>query len=228
MEVKMLEIRSERGTTRPVLILDGECQILVDTSIPLQADSVLSAVQAAGGDPAKLTKVLLTHQDLDHMGSLKDILARCPGIEALCHEAEAPYIRGDLPPVKLQALPEDHELRLAYARRVVPVGRTLRDGERLTDCGGILAVHTPGHTPGHLCLYVERARTLIAGDALNMQDGALTGPNPVYTQDMALACRSLGKLLDLDIERVLTFHGGEFQGDVRAALTALSSPGPKA
>jgi glyoxylase-like metal-dependent hydrolase (beta-lactamase superfamily II) len=225
MEVKMLEIRSERGTTRPVLILDGECQILVDTSIPLQADAVLLAVRAAGGDPARLAKILLTHQDLDHMGSVKDILARCPRIEVLCHEDEAPYIRGDLPPVKLQALPEDHELRLAYARRVIPVGRTLKDGDRLGDCGGILAIHTPGHTPGHLCLYVEQARTLIAGDALNMQDGALTGPNPVYTQDMALAHRSLGKLLDLDIERVLTFHGGEFRGDVRAAIASLASLG---
>ena len=228
MEVKMLEIRSERGTTRPVLILDEACQILVDTSIPLQADAVLSAVRAAGGDPAKLSKVLLTHQDLDHMGSLKEIMARCPGIEVLCHEAEAPYIRGDIPPIKLQALPEDHELRLAYARRVVPVARMLKDGDRLDDCGGILAIHTPGHTPGHLCFYVEEARTLIAGDALNMQDGALTGPNPVYTQDMALACRSLSKLLNLDIERVLSFHGGEFRGDVRAALTALAASGPKA
>ena len=222
MEVKMLEIRSERGTTRPVLILDGECQILVDTSIPLQADAVLLAAKAAGGDPEKLSKVILTHQDLDHMGSLKDILARCPKIEVLCHEDEAPYIRGDLPPVQLEALPKDHELRLAYARRVVSVGRTLKDGERLGDCGGILAIHTPGHTPGHLCLYVEKARTLIAGDALNMHDGALTGPNPVYTQDMALACRSLQKLQAFDIERVLTFHGGEFRGDVRTALQALA------
>lgn len=227
MEVKMLEIRSERGTTRPVWIADGGCQILVDTSIPLQADKVLSAVLAVGGDPAALKKLLITHQDLDHMGCVKDILARYPQIEVLCHEDEAPYIRGDLAPVKLQALPEDHELRLAYARRAVPVTRTLKDGERIGDCGGILAIHMPGHTPGNLCFYVEKARTLIAGDALNMQDGALIGPNPIYTQDMKLACRSLEKLLDLDIERVLTFHGGEFRGDSRTALEALITSGPK-
>lgn len=228
MEVKMLEIHSERGITRPVLLIDSENLILVDTSYPLQSEAVLEAVRAAGFDPAALTKVLLTHQDMDHMGCLKDILALYPQIEVLCHEDEAPYIRGDRTPIKLAALPEGHELRLAYARRTVPVARTLRDGERLNDCGGILAVHTPGHTPGHLCLYVEEARALIAGDALNIENGMLTGPNPVYTQDMALAYRSLSKLLALDIGRVFTFHGGMFQGDVHEALAALLAAGLRA
>jgi glyoxylase-like metal-dependent hydrolase (beta-lactamase superfamily II) len=79
-----------------------------------------------------------------------------------CHEDEVPYIRGDRTPTKLEALPEGHELRLGYARRTLPVDRPLKDGERLPECGGIVAIHTPGHTPGHLCLYVERARALIA------------------------------------------------------------------
>jgi glyoxylase-like metal-dependent hydrolase (beta-lactamase superfamily II) len=227
MEVKMLEIRSERGITRPVLLRDDENLILVDTSYPLMADAVLTAVQEAGSDPAALGRILLTHQDLDHMGCVKDILAKYPGIQVLCHEDEAPYIRGERTPVKLQALPQDHELRLAYARRTVPAARTMKDGETLPFCGGILVVHTPGHTPGHLCLYVEKARTLIAGDALNMQDGVLTGPNPAYTQDLALAYRSLEKLLKLDIECVLTFHGGLFRGDVKAALAALLAAEPK-
>lgn len=227
MEVKMLEIHSERGITRPVLLIDSKNLILVDTSYPLLSEVVLDAVRAAGCDPAAFTKVLLTHQDMDHVGCLKDILTRYPRIEVLCHEEEAPYIRGDLTPIKLRALPEGHELRLAYARRTVPVARTLRDGERLSECGGILAVHTPGHTPGHLCLYVEEARALIAGDALNVEGGMLTGPNPAYTQDMALAYRSLSKLLALDIGRVFTFHGGMFEGDVHGALTALLASGPR-
>ncbi len=227
MEVKMLEIHSERGITRPVLLIDSENLILVDTSYPLLSEAVLDAVRAADCDPAALTKVLLTHQDMDHVGCLKDILTRYPQIDVLCHEEEAPYIRGDLTPVKLQALPEGHELRQAYVRRTVPVARTLRDGEWLNDCGGILAVHTPGHTPGHMCLYVEEARALIAGDALNVEGGMLVGPNPAYTQDMALAYRSLSKLLALDIRRVFTFHGGMFQGDVQGALTALLTSGPR-
>jgi glyoxylase-like metal-dependent hydrolase (beta-lactamase superfamily II) len=226
MEVKMLEIHSGRGITCPVLLKDGERLALVDTSYPLTSEAVLEAVRQAGADPAALDMILITHQDIDHVGCVKDILDRYPGIRVLCHEDEAPYIDGRMTPVKMQALPENHEMRLAYARRTVPIARTLADGERLPGFGGILAIHTPGHTPGHICLYVEAARALIAGDALNVQDGALAGPNPVYTLDMALGYRSLEKLLPLDIECVYTFHGGAFRGDVRGALEALIASAP--
>jgi glyoxylase-like metal-dependent hydrolase (beta-lactamase superfamily II) len=228
MEVKMLEIRSERGITRPVLLSDEAHLALVDTSYPLMAEAVLQAVRQAGADPAALDMILITHQDLDHVGCIRDILTQYPGIKVLCHEEEAPYIDGRRTPVKLQALPEGHELRLAYARRVVPIAQVLADGERLPFFGGVVALHTPGHTPGHMCLYVEAARALIAGDALNVVDGALSGPNPVYTQDMALGYRSLEKLLPFDIECVYTFHGGAFRGDVSGALKALTASGPKA
>lgn len=226
MEVKMLEIHSGRGITRPVLLRDGDRLAPVDTSYPLMAEAVLEAVRQAGADPAALDTVFITHQDIDHVGRLKDILNHCPGIRVLCYEAEAPYIDGRMTPVKLQALPEHHEMRQAYARRTVPITRTLADGERLPDFGGILAIHTPGHTQGHMCYYLEAARALIAGDALNVWDGALAGPNPVYTQDMALGCRSLIKLLPLDIECAYTFHGGAYRGGAHGALEALISSGP--
>jgi glyoxylase-like metal-dependent hydrolase (beta-lactamase superfamily II) len=184
------------------------------------------AIREAGGDPAALDYILLTHQDIDHVGCVKDILPSCPRAVVACHEDEAPYIRGDLTPIKYAALPEDHPFRQAYARRVVPVDQLLRDGDHLPLSGGITIIHTPGHTPGHMCLYVHAARALIAGDALNIQDDALSGPNPVYTQDMAQAYRSLEKLITLPIDCVYTFHGGAYRGDVTAALNALIAAGP--
>ncbi len=42
----------------------------------------------------------------------------------------------------------------------------LADGQRLDLAGGVRVIFTPGHTPGHIALYLERSRTLIAGDAL--------------------------------------------------------------
>ncbi len=225
MEAVMLTIRSERGATHPVLIRDGEHLILADTCYPLMAEPLLTAIREAGSDPAAIDFILITHQDIDHIGCVKDILPFCPRASVACHEDEAPYIRGDLPPVKYTELSEDHPFRQAYARRVVPVHQLLRDGDLLPYCGGISVFHTPGHTPGHICLYVREARALIAGDALNIQDGALTGPNPVYTQDMALAHRSLEKLIQLPIECVYTFHGGAYRGDVPTSLRALTAAG---
>ena len=222
----MLEVRSDRGVTRPVLVRDGGAALLADTGYPLTAEAVLSAMRGAGCDPETLAVIALTHQDIDHVGCAKDILARCPGAAVLCHEAEAPYIRGERTPVKYESLPEDHEFRLAYARRVLPSVRTVKDGERLPFPSEIVAVHTPGHTPGHICLYLPEARALIAGDALNMDGGALTGPNPVYTKDMVEAYQSLEKIRALAIDRVYTYHGGVFEGDVAGALGRLIDAAP--
>jgi len=79
MEIKMLEVRSDRGVTRPVLIRDGGAALLADTGYPLTAEAVLSGMRGAGCDPEALTVIALTHQDIDHVGCAKDILARCPG-----------------------------------------------------------------------------------------------------------------------------------------------------
>jgi len=43
--------------------------------------------------------------------------------------------------------------KLDYLEFTVNVDKTLEDGEELPFCGGITVIHTPGHTPGHICLY---------------------------------------------------------------------------
>ena len=55
---------------------------------------------------------------------------------------------------------------LDYLDFTVGVDRIVEDGEELPFCGGITVIHTPGHTPGHICLYIGQNKTLIAGDAL--------------------------------------------------------------
>jgi glyoxylase-like metal-dependent hydrolase (beta-lactamase superfamily II) len=47
----------------------------------------------------------------------------------------------------------------------------LEDGDLLDLVGGIRVIFTPGHTPGHLSLYLERPRVLVAGDALTAEGG---------------------------------------------------------
>ena len=68
-------------------------------------------------------------------------------------------------------------------------------------------METPGHSPGHVSLYLPDERLLLAGDALTAEDG-LDGPNPDFTPEMGRATRSLAALSDLDVDRVLCYHGG--------------------
>jgi glyoxylase-like metal-dependent hydrolase (beta-lactamase superfamily II) len=104
--------------------------------------------------------------------------------------------------------------------RLEPVGvdEHLEDGERLDIAGGIRVIFTPGHTPGHLSLYLERSKVLIAGDALRAERGSLNGPNPAMTLEMRTALQSLRTLADLEIDTIVCYHGGVVSEDANGQL----------
>jgi glyoxylase-like metal-dependent hydrolase (beta-lactamase superfamily II) len=79
-------------------------------------------------------------------------------------------------------------------------------------------IFTPGHTPGHICLYLKKSKTLIAGDALMLVDGKLISSPPELTADPVQAKESLKKLAELDVEPVICYHGGVYQGGIKGLL----------
>ncbi len=77
----------------PTLIVDGNMILLVDTGYPGQHAQIREAVEKAGVPFEDLNKVILTHQDIDHIGGLSAILEDAPQrIEVLAHEEEKVYI----------------------------------------------------------------------------------------------------------------------------------------
>ncbi|WP_264778222.1 MBL fold metallo-hydrolase [Deinococcus aetherius] len=219
-------------TLHLALILDPEQgHTLVDSGVPGQLGATLAALAEVGVGVRDLRRVILTHQDLDHIGSLADVV-RASGAEVLAHEVEAPYIEGRLPPAKMPP-PEVREAMLASmpprmrelferGAEPVPVTRRLHDGERLDLAGGVRVVFTPGHTPGHLSLYLEKSRTLISGDALVARDGQLAGPIERATPDMRAARASVRKLAELDVQTILCYHGGLVTRDAGEQLRRLA------
>jgi glyoxylase-like metal-dependent hydrolase (beta-lactamase superfamily II) len=231
--VDMLRIAGDHGESHLALIHDGQALALVDTGYPGDLDKIREAIQEAGFAAERLTHILLTHQDIDHVGSAKE-LAALSGAQICAHEEEAPYIQGDKTPVKLAQLDAapsttlteaqrawQRTLRDGFKRSRVPVALWLRDGESLSICGGVAVVHTPGHTPGHACYYVGRDGVMVAGDALHIADGKLAGANPAYTADTAQAAASNRKLAAYPATLTITYHGGLYAGDLRAALAEL-------
>ncbi|MNC58474.1 putative metallo-hydrolase YflN [compost metagenome] len=105
------------------------------------------------------------------------------------------------------------------------VDQTLTGGELLPIAGGITVIYTPGHSPGHLSLYHQASRTLIAADALTVRGGELCGPDAAATPDMAGALRSLHKFADFEIDQVICYHGGLFRGGVNRRIAELAQGG---
>src|SRR5918912_1877591 len=183
---------------------------LVDAGLPDQTEPISSALVEAGIGVRDLRRIIFTHQDLDHVGS-GAALVRQSGARVLAHPADTPYIEGELRPLKVtpEMLEQRPQMR-EVLERLEPVGvdELLEDGERLDLAGGIRVIYTPGHTPGHLSLYLERSKLIVAGDALTAEGGNLNGPNPSMTLDVSEAARSVRRLAELDVDTIVCYHGG--------------------
>lgn len=207
------------------LIVDpAQGPALVDTGLPGQLDAIAAAIAEAGVEVADLKRVILTHQDIDHIGSLHDVV-QASGARVLASAVETPFIDGrELPRfARPEILAQRPEAR-AFAERFqpTPVDERLEDGARLDLAGGVRVVFTPGHTPGHMCLYLERSKVLIAGDALTANEGQLMGPNPAATPDMKTASQSVAKLAELNVSAIICYHGGLVSDDANGQLRRVA------
>jgi glyoxylase-like metal-dependent hydrolase (beta-lactamase superfamily II) len=218
----------------PTLFWDEDNVILVDTGFPGQLQQFHEALDQEGFPFNKLNKIIITHQDIDHVGNLKAILTESTKpIEVIACKEETPYINGEKTPIKLakleamiDILPEQMKkiyegMKSFYNSSQVNIDLMLVDGEELPFCGGITVIHTPGHTPGHICLYHKQSKTLIAGDALSVENKMLIKAAAFTNYDDNQAIESLMKLIKYDIDTIICYHGGVYKGDIARDLAKL-------
>lgn len=237
--VEMITLEAEafggKIAIHPTVLWDEQMAVLVDTGMPGSWELIRAAMIEAGVSPEKLKAIIITHQDIDHIGSLPEIVQAYSGqIEVYAHELDQPYIEGKLPLIKtnpermaamLAALPEEERKMMQAIFENPPkakVDKILADGDVLPIFGGIRVIHTPGHTPGHISLYVQNSKTLIAGDAMVYMGGMLRGPVPQTTLDMDTALQSLKKLQNTEIQSVICYHGGVCQDNAEEQLQTLT------
>ena len=222
------------NTIYPVIVSDETEMVLIDCGYPGFFPLLTSTAATAGLDCSKLTKIIITHHDYDHMGALAEFKQAYPHVQVIASCEDEPYISGKLKSLRLQqaedlypSLPEEQkEFARSFQQKLqevkyAAVDWCVCDKTYLDCCGGIEIVATPGHMPGHISLYLHNDKTLISGDALTMENNNLAMANPQYTLDMATAKESIKKLLTYDIEQIICYHGGSFTGNCRAALQHL-------
>ena len=211
--------------------------VLVDTGLAPFTRGLVEEADAIFRRPPKC--IVLTHGHFDHVGGV-EALAEEWDILVYAHPAELPFLTGE------QDYPEgDPTVGGGLMAGVAPLypHRAINLKERvhpLPENGHVQGlpewrwIATPGHSPGHISLYRERDRCLIAGDAFIAvkQESALAvvaqtkevhGPPMYFTPDWLLAKQSVRKLAKLSPELAVTGHGVPLGGEeLRSGLNRLA------
>lgn len=226
------EIDGENVVLHPVL-LKRECRsFLVDCGYEETFDVLQALLELSGVGHDNLTGVIITHDDHDHLGSLKLLKQHYAGLKVYCGVHEVESVTGAVNSERLQqaeslldAMPEDRRgWALGFIQRLrsvqrVEVDRGLEDKELFEQ--EVVVVHTPGHTRGHISLFYPKDGILVAGDALVVENGNFEIANPSYTLDMKAAVESVERIRSLNPKMVICYHGGMIDSNVDEKLVSL-------
>jgi glyoxylase-like metal-dependent hydrolase (beta-lactamase superfamily II) len=199
------------GMVNVFLVEDGDGLVLIDAGVDEGAERIGAGVHALGRAPEELRAIVITHLHGDHVGGLAAV-KRHTGAEVWMHPVDADALRKGVRGRALEPGPGLVRSIIVHAvgdRSVrtgepIAVEHEVRDGEILP-FAGITAVHTPGHTAGHLALLLPRdGGVLFVGDAAT-NFGRL-GVGPIY-EDVAEGMRSLERLSGLEFDTALFAHG---------------------
>ena len=190
---------------------DGDGWTLVDTGFDTPASRDLWDALLAGplaGRPVR--RVIGTHHHPDHTGGLAEVRRRS-GARVVAHEADVPYVTGVQRVVYRNPL-----LKLSSLIMGTPEPSPVDDvvtTDGYAPLPGFTALHTPGHTAGHLSFLLDRAGgVLFAGDAAAGKRGGVGSTPKMVSADLDQQAKSVARLAGLDFEHAVFGHGRAVSG----------------
>jgi glyoxylase-like metal-dependent hydrolase (beta-lactamase superfamily II) len=224
------------------LLPDGEQVDMIDCGMSSQESFALiaAALREVAGPRARLRRLVVTHIHPDHYGGAGEMTRRY-GADLYLHRLEVPMVHPRY--LEIEQLVEEvgrylqvHGVPDAEADFLKNASRGFRqfvkpalpvlqlDGTEVVELGRrrLRVEWTPGHSPGHVCLYDADARVLFAGDQLLPNASPNVGLHPQSTPnplDDYLA--GLRRVVELEPSLVLPAHGRPFPSAAERAAELL-------
>ncbi len=166
-------------------LIYGEEICLIDSGVAGSEKIILDYLKRTGRSPEEISRLILTHAHPDHIGAANAIKRIC-GCTVAAHAAEKAWIED----VDLQAKERPVPGFCTLVGGSVPIDCTLQEGDVLHLEGGLAlqVLHTPGHSPGSLSLWLAEEGALFTADAV-----PIAGDMPIY-QDILASVRSVQRL----------------------------------
>ena len=171
-----------------LVAMPGSASLIVDAP----RDAWRAALEAADNLAAPVQLAVATHGHWDHITDLAHV--RALGIPTAAHLADR-YMFDD---------PHGQGLNIPYIMEPTPIDRPLADGDVISIGGMSLRVlHTPGHTPGSICLWIAADDVIFSGDTL-LKGGA--GHTAEPGASLPALAASVRRLADFP-ERTMLYPG---------------------
>jgi glyoxylase-like metal-dependent hydrolase (beta-lactamase superfamily II) len=203
--------------------------VLVDTGLPGSVSRIVRAAELLYGPDVTPAAIVLTHGHFDHVGSVRELVRRWE-VPVYAHELELPYLTGRSaypPPDPAVGGGAMATMSRFFPRKPINLGDAVMalpaDGA-VPVIGEWRWIHTPGHAPGHVSLFRDYDRALVAGDAfvtrkqeslsaVLTQRPEVHGPPTYYTMDWRAAEESVDELAGLEPNVVVSGHGAAMRGE---------------
>ncbi len=169
-------------------------KVLVDTG--MNTSALIAAIEK-NIDIKEIELIILTHCHFDHTAAAGEI-AKKSGARVAIHREDAPLLKDD-----------NISAASLFGRRppALEPDMLLEDGQmiRVSEDEELEVIHTPGHTPGCICLYEPGSKSLFSGDTV-FPEGSI-GRTDFEGGDPSALTASISKLTALDIKTLYPGHG---------------------
>ena len=174
--------------------------VLIDTGAGWSVENIIGNIKRLGFDPKNLAKILLTHCHIDHIGGMPEIRERF-GAKVYIHKLDAPPLENGDPILTAAKWYQTSFPPTSVDVKLNSPEETLMIGDQK-----IICLHTPGHTPGSICIYLDKdGKRILFGQDLH---GPLLKEFGSSIEDYD---RSTKKLLDLDADILCEGHFGIYK-----------------
>ncbi|SDD86499.1 Glyoxylase, beta-lactamase superfamily II [Paenibacillus sp. UNCCL117] len=207
--------------------------VIVDTGMPKSANDIIAVTEDRFGPKSRPKAILLTHGHFDHVGAVIELVNHWD-VPVYAHPLELPFLTGR------QSYPEpDPTVEGGMVAKMSPLFPIepidLTNHVHMLPSDGTVPhlpdfkwIHTPGHSPGHISLFREKDRVLLAGDAfvtvkqeylykVLTQEQEISGPPRYLTTDWQASKESVAILEALKPAVAVTGHGLPMSGELLAA-----------
>ena len=199
-------------TANLYIIVDNDGLTLVDAGLPRSEKKVLDYIAGLGKSARDVKRIILTHSDLDHVGSLA-ALQKATGARTYASQIEADAIAAGKPSREIKRSGFSFRgilfalVRPFFKATPFKVDEIVADGQSLPILGGLRVVDTAGHTPGHISLFAPAAGILFCGDSMVTDEKGIHGSRSDVTWDNARAREAEKNQSALGARIVCSGHG---------------------